>query len=346
MAGRFSLWRYHKGIFLFRQEYSRATIPPSNNNYPTLLDSTTQRLYSMSHKIHVSFIGAGEIGQAISQLTSHSGVHVERWDADPKKVPDQKSLKEVVESADVLFLCVPSWVLRKAIKPTIPFLSKKTLCVFVSKGIEEKTHLFIDQLAKKILPKNQPIAFLSGPMLAEELIAGKSGAALVASQNRKTFVTLQSIFSCSDLRLEYTNDVRSVSVSGVLKNIYAISLGIAAGLNWGDNRKGWLCAAALSEMSLILKMQKTNPSFAYRQSGLADLIATGFSKYSSNQTLGRELVEKSQCERKSEGCISLPSLVKQLGVKRMKKLPILSSLNRIISKGKNAKNEFETLFCG
>jgi len=300
----------------------------------------------MKHQTHVSFIGAGEIGGAISSLVLHSGVSVEQWDADPKKVPNQKSLKDVVSNADVLFFCVPSWILRVAVKPITSFLPKKTLCVFVSKGIEEKTHLYIDQLAKKILPKNQPFALLSGPMLAEELIAGKGGSALVASNNRKTFVTLQSIFSCTGLRLEFTNDVRSVAVSGVLKNIYAISLGIAAGLNWGDNRKGWLCASVISEMSQILKMQKTNSLFAYRQSGLADLIATGFSQYSSNQTLGRELVEKSHCERKSEGCISLPSLVKQIGVKRMKMLPVLSSLDRIIIKGKDTKKEFETLFCG
>lgn len=300
----------------------------------------------MQHQIHVSFIGAGEIGGAIAQLVSHSGAHIEQWDSDPKKVLNQKPLKEVVEGADILFICVPSWILRTAVKPIIPFLSKKTVCVFVSKGIEVKTKLFIDGLVKDILPKDQPFVLLSGPMLAEELDNGWGGAACVGTKSISNYKKIEQIFSGKDLHLTHAPDVRSVAIAGVLKNVYAIAMGISAGLNWGDNRKGWLCSQSLQEMTLIMKLLKADSVYVLSQAGIGDYIATGFSKYSSNQTLGRELVEKSHCEHKSEGCISLPSLVKQLGPKHMKILPVLSALNCIITKGKNAKDEFEKLFCG
>jgi len=298
----------------------------------------------MKKSLNISFIGAGEIGQAISALVSHTGAHVEKWDADLTKVPDQKSLQEVVASAHVLFFCVPSWVLDKAIKSAVPFLSKKTVCVFVSKGID-KTHLFMDKFVAKTLPKQQPFVLLSGPMLAEELLAGKGGAAIIASSNTSALKTVYHLFSCNDLMLTQTKEVHSVAVSGVLKNVYAIGLGIASGLDWGDNKKGWLCVCVVREMQQIMKWLKCDTSFALHQSGLGDFIATGFSRYSSNQTLGRELVEKSHCERKSEGCVSLPALVKLLGAKRMKQLPVLSALNTIIQKGKNVKDTFDRLFC-
>lgn len=299
----------------------------------------------MSHQTHVSFIGAGEIGASLAVLVAHSGAHVELWDADQKKVPNQKSLEQVVSNADVLFLCVPSWILRIAVKPIIPFLHKKTLCVFVSKGIEVDSFLFVDGLAKKTLPKGQPFVLLSGPMLAEELVDGHGGAACVATTSVSDFKKIQKIFSCNDLHLTHAPNVKSVAVAGVLKNVYAIALGIAAGLNWGDNRKGWLVTESVQEMIVIMKALKADPSYVFTQAGIGDYFATGMSKYSSNQTLGRKLVEKVHCELKSEGCVALPSLIKILGTKTMKSLPILSALRNTIEKGKNVKDEFDSIFC-
>lgn len=299
----------------------------------------------MKHQTHVSFIGAGEIGAALAKLVSRSGAHVEQWDADAKKVPGQKSLEEVVSTADILFLCVPSWILRVATKPIAPLLKRKTLCVFVSKGIEADSHLFIDGLAKSILPKGQPFALLSGPMLAEELVDGHGGAACVGTKSVADYKLLQQIFSCDDLHLIHAPNVKSVAVAGVLKNVYAIALGIAAGLKWGDNRKGWLVTESVQEMIVIMKALKADPSYALSQAGLGDFIATGMSEYSSNQTLGRELVESAHCKIKSEGCQALPSLVKMLGAKTMKSLPILMALHQIIERERDAKDEFETTFC-
>lgn len=300
----------------------------------------------MKHQTHVSFIGAGEIGSVLAKLIAHSGAHIEQWDADPKKVPNQKSLKEVVTQADILFFCVPSWILRVALKPITPLLHKKTVCVFVSKGIEAKTKFFIHDLAKDILPKGQPIVLLSGPMLAEELEVGQGGAACVGTKSVKEFKIIEQIFSCEDLHLTFASDVKGVAIAGVLKNVYAIALGIASGLAWGDNKKGWLCSEALQEMIVIMKALHADPSYVLSQAGLGDFIATGMSAYSSNHSLGRELVEESRCVRKSEGCEALPSLVKMLGAKTVKSLPILSALHRVTATGKNTKEEFETIFCG
>lgn len=298
----------------------------------------------MTH-MTAAFIGAGEIGGALAKLVSHTGAHIKQWDVDPKKVPGQKSLEEVVSSADVLFLCVPSWVLRKAVKPILPSLRKQTLCVFVSKGIEQKTGYFMHELVEEILPDNQPFALLSGPMLAEELEVAKGGAACVGVKSKKQFERLGQLFSCQDLALSHAPDVKSVALAGVLKNVYAIALGIASGLEWGENKKGWLCAEVIQEMIAVFQYLKADPSYVLTQAGVGDFIATGMSKYSANHTVGRTLVHDIHCERKSEGCEALPSLLKKLGPKRVQTLPILHTLSQVVLKGKNTKDQFEHLFC-
>lgn len=301
----------------------------------------------MKHQTtHVSFIGAGEIGSALVRLVSRSGVHIEQWDVDSSKVPHQKPLKDVVSSADVLFFCVPSWILRTAAKPIVPHLNKKTICVFVSKGIEAKTNLRIDELARVVLPKGQPIVLLSGPMLAEELIDGHGGAACVAAKSLADFKRIDQIFSEQDLHLTFAPDVKSVAIAGVLKNVYAIALGIAAGLQWGDNRKGWLIAQSVQEMIAIMSALKADPSYALSQAGLGDFMATGMSQYSSNHSVGRALATSSTCEIKSEGCQTLPTLVKMLGAKTVKTLPIIQALRAILEGGANTKETFEELFHG
>ncbi len=303
---------------------------------------------TMKYQIQVSFIGAGKIGSALAKLVSQSGAHVEQWDADASKVLHQKKLEHVVEKADVLFLCVPSWILRKAMEPMMPHLNKKTVCVFVSKGIEEKTKFFMNDFAKSLLPKGQPFVLLSGPMLAEELIDHHGGAACVGTKSIADFHKIESLFSCEDLRLTFAPDTKSVAIAGVLKNVYAIALGIAIGLKWGDNRKGWLCSDAIQEMIAIMIALKADPSYVLSQAGLGDFIATGMSEYSSNHSLGRELVEGVDSDRKSEGYQALPSLVKMLSAKTLATLPILCTLDRVTKKSggeKNAKMAFENLFC-
>ena len=298
----------------------------------------------MKKKNRVAFIGAGEIGSALAALVMRAGACVAQWDADVSKVPDQSSLQEVVSQSEVLFFCVPSWSLRAAIKSASPYLNHKTICVFVSKGIEAKSKLFIDGFAKDALPKHQPFVLLSGPMLAEELEAGLGGAACVATKSITDFKKIQEIFSPKDLVLTFAPDTKSVAIAGVLKNVYAIAYGIASGLKWGDNKKGWLCVEVVQEMISITAKLKGDPSYILSQAGLGDLIATGSSKYSSNHMFGRSLVADICSERKGEGCTALPSLLKLLGLQTVKSLPILLALERIIQKKKNAKEEFEKLF--
>jgi glycerol-3-phosphate dehydrogenase (NAD(P)+) len=294
-------------------------------------------------KQKVVFIGAGEIGSAVSHLIQSSKAKIENWDKAKNRVKNQKLLSEIVPQADVLFLCIPSWALQFALKDLKPLLSKKTIVISVSKGIEKETELFIDQLLKKSLPKNQPFALLSGPMLAEEFESGQGGAAVVGTNKKRTFNSINNLFLKSNLNLTHEKEIHSVAIAGTLKNIYAISLGIASGLSWGDNRTGWLITESIREMQTITKTLRGKPEVIISQAGLGDFIATGSSKFSSNFSLGIDLAKRTSSKKMSEGKNALPLLLKKLG-KKQKDLPILSALNQVLFKKKKSKDVFEKLF--
>ncbi len=291
----------------------------------------------------VTFIGAGAIGSAVAGLVKTSGAHVEMWDMDPSKVPNQKPLEKVVPHADVLILCVCSWHLRDALATLRPLLSKKTVVVSLSKGIELGSKLTVDRLLADGLPKRQPFALLSGPMLATELAEGLPSAAVVASVGRGAGRRVENLFKKSALRTEWTKDVRGTALAGVLKNIYAVALGIADALEFGDNARGRLVERAIAEMIGVIKA--LNPrgdavAATLGPAGLGDLVATGTSPHSSNRRVGRELVAGKGITKMSEGFISLPSLLSLLGKKRAKKFLLLQTVASVVVSKKDARKSF------
>ncbi len=295
-------------------------------------------------KKSVVIIGAGEIGSAIAHLLQKNpDAQAVLWDKDSKKVPDQKALEAIIPQADFVFLCVPSWVVRAAIGEIMAHLSKHTIVISLSKGIERDTQETIDAVLEKSLPVGQPSALLAGPMLAEELMQDMPGFAVVASVNEKTYQATESLFLNTNLYVEYASDMRSVALASVLKNIYAIALGIADGLGWGSNQKGWLTAAGLHEMGQIVTLLHGNAELLKSVAGIGDFLATGYSCYSRNFQVGNELIQKGTCGLESEGLVSMPALGTMLKGET-ENLPLFEALTNIILHKKDAKDAFAKIY--
>lgn len=292
--------------------------------------------------MRIVILGAGDIGTAIRHLVGSSH-HVDLWDAEPHKVPRQKSLDDILPKADVVFLCLQSWFTRAALESCLPHLSKRTVVVSLAKGLEAKTCLTVDAIMEEALLPHQPIALLLGPMLAEEIRNGLKGSAIIASKNPEAMRRITALFRSSDLQTRSTKDVRGCAYASVLKNVYALSLGIVDGLHWGGNRKGWIAAQAIKEMEQLGAMLDGSWETIFSDPGVPDFIATGFSSYSKNRHVGEALASGKPLTFKSEGLVSLPSLLSILGAKQ-KRFPLLQHVAEVILKRKNAKVAFERFY--
>ena len=283
--------------------------------------------------MEVLIIGAGKIGQAI-QSGFKADVLSVFWDKDPSKVPNQKTLEESLVLADIVFLCVPSTGLMEALTALKEHLKPKTFVVSLTKGMEPESAKFAAELFSEYLPK-QNFALLSGPMLADELILGKKGSAVVASANKEIFEALRALFKEDFLDLEYSDDVYSVSICGVLKNVYTISLGIADGLSWGKDVKGEISSRAITEAMAVIAELQGNPEVFLGTSGVADFVATSTSADSMNFKAGKSIAENKEY-RISEGVKSLPLLVSRL--KDVTVYPLLNSIYEILLKKKRPED--------
>ncbi len=287
----------------------------------------------------IAIIGYGELGRAIHKILENKpGLSIGVWD----KKDEIYKLKTVISSAEIIFLCVPSWCVRDAAKNIECYLSKNSLIVSLSKGIESEKMKTMDLVLGESFNKHQPFGLLSGPMLAEEISSGKKGFAVFACKNKKYFKFISEIFKGTDLNIKYSSDLRGVAICGVLKNIYSLGLGICDGLNLGNNTKGVLTSLAIQEMSEMVVEMGGNKKTVFDDAGMSDFIATAFSSFSRNREVGEKLAKTGICCLESEGYKSIYSLVGLLGNK-YKKFWFLSALKSIVLDKKDCVGAFSEL---
>jgi glycerol-3-phosphate dehydrogenase (NAD(P)+) len=264
------------------------------------------------------------------------------YDREPGRVPGQKSLAEIVPLADCVFFCVPSWGMRSAINLVLPYLKPECQIASFSKGIEKESFKTMSELFAELLPNN-PFALISGPMLAEEIDKEMGAVGVIGCTDNNLSAQLVALFRSNNFRVETTADIFSVSLAGVLKNVYAFALGIADGLKWDGNQKGWLSAVAIHEMVLIGNALGADQKIILGTAGVADLIATGYSEYSRNRELGMQIVQEGKCTISGEGLSSLEPLIARLK-DDADKYPVLSAINSAVIKCQPAKPIFDKLF--
>lgn len=290
----------------------------------------------------IVMLGAGKIGSAIGRTLSGNGHRVEYWDALPGKVRGQKPLEKIVPGAAAVILCLPSWCLREAGESIAKLLSPKTIVVSVSKGLEKKTMLPSDGILHQALPEGTPYVYLGGPLLADELLKGQPGFGVAASADPAALRKMKALFAGTRLKIETTDDVSGVVWSAILKNVYAIGLGMTEGLGWGANARGWYVAKAVAEAGSILEDLGGRRETFHDTAGVGDLVATGFSPYSKNRTLGEHWAKTGKAPHESEGQVSMPALLKTLG-SRAKNYPLLMALKGTLIEKKKVRGVFEGL---
>lgn len=277
----------------------------------------------------IAFIGAGHIGKALAHII---GTHhrVALWDAVSAKNPGQESIEHTVTDADIVFLTVPSLSVRQAATHAAPFLTPKTVVVSVSKSLEPGTRMSADQILAETLPPGQPIVFMGGPMLAKEIIEGKAAVAVCGASSRKHLAPIYKSFKHTSLRVEHTRDIHGVALCGILKNCYALLLGVCDGLLLGNNTSGWLMGRSFNEMEKLIPRLHGKKKTLFSAAGIGDFVATATSGSSTNHRAGEEIGRTGKTTIQSEGIIALPTLTAMLGTD-IKHFPLLHAISRIVT---------------
>ncbi|MEN2991931.1 MAG: NAD(P)H-dependent glycerol-3-phosphate dehydrogenase [Bacteroidia bacterium] len=133
-------------------------------------------------------------------------------------------------------------------------------------------------------------AVLSGPSHAEEVIERRPTWVAVAASDPERYSTLEALFASSYFALLPTSALEALEWVGVLKNIYAVGMGVVS--LWGDNARAALAAAVLRELQEVLTEWVSQEAIPFLSPGWAgDFLVTAFSAHSRNQRLGQLLAQ-------------------------------------------------------
>lgn len=312
----------------------------------------------------VSVIGAGSWGTALAIVLANNGHDVTVWsiledevemlqkEREHKqklpgvKIPDNIvftiDMKAAVEGKEMVVLAVPSPFIRSTAHSMALFVETDQLIVIVSKGIEEKTLMFLNQVVEEEIPQAQ-VAVMSGPSHAEEVGRGLPTVVVAGAKKKELAEKIQELFMNQVFRVYTSPDMLGIEMGAALKNVIALAAGMADGLGYGDNTKAALITRGIREISrLALKMGAKGETLS-GLSGIGDLIVTCASRHSRNRKAGMLIGQgytmqeaMDEVQMVVEGVYSAKAAI-ALSEKYEVDMPIIRQVNQVLFDGQPAK---------
>ncbi|MFI3316404.1 MAG: NAD(P)H-dependent glycerol-3-phosphate dehydrogenase [Rikenellaceae bacterium] len=269
---------------------------------------------------------------------------------DVAKLSISKDINEIVQSHDIIILATPSAYLKDVLAPMTCSLDGK-LFVSAIKGIipGDKYLTVIEFLNENYgIPFSQ-LGIITGPSHAEEVALERLSYLTVVCPDIERAHLIGSKIECKYIQVVYSTDLYGVEYATVLKNIYAIAVGIALGLGYGDNFVAVLIANAAREMNNFLREGYADTRDTRQSAYLGDLLVTCYSSYSRNRRLGllmgKGFTIKSALNEMtmvSEGYFAA-DCIRFVNTKHNINMPIASMVYDILYKGAKARKAMKAL---
>lgn len=281
------------------------------------------------------------MGQAMDYLLKNRH-EVGIWEKFPRLDFSYVRLEESAPQADIVLFCLPANPHREVVQGLIPLLKKDCLCVGIAKGLDESGKNAAQIFAEN-LPAKQPYAMLYGPMISEEIRAGRPAFGQLGCHDLHSFEMMRDCFQQTSLQMTHSYDITGISWSVILKNVYAMAFGMADELELGDNVRGFLAVAALQELNQIVLEMGGHFGTPYHLAGLGDLVTTATSISSHHHELGRKLARAEATEITGEGPYTL-KLIHQHQLFNIKPYPLFQMIHSIVQNPSNVRGNFQDYF--
>jgi len=317
----------------------------------------------------IAVVGAGSWGTTVANLLAGKGFDVHLWAREAEIAreitnhgenrrylpgvalhPNLKgatSLGDSVQAADLVVFAIPAQSLRQVIRCARSFIADDVVIVNLAKGIEEGTAARCSEMVNEELKQSNPVAVLSGPNIAWEVVRGVPSKGVVACSNFRYLGLLQDVFSTPCFKVYENPDLAGTELGGALKNVIAIMAGIGDGLGYGANTKSAIITRGLQEMIRIGVVMGGHRDTFLGLSGMGDLMATSLSEHSRNRRLGECLgrgatlaeAEAALNGRVAEGVKTTKALVEIKSAFRLE-TPMVENVHRVLFEGLPARDGY------
>ncbi|UCC55362.1 MAG: hypothetical protein JSU75_08265 [Gammaproteobacteria bacterium] len=288
----------------------------------------------------VLIIGYGEMGHAMEHLLrQHHDLVI--WNRSPVAGLEPIDLDMAAGVADIVIYCIPVVPLAEVAGRLVAQLRDDSLSLIISKGLDDAGRT-APQALQAVYGEQRAFAALYGPMISEEIRAGRPGFAQVGVSREGHFDGVARLFAGSSLYLEASTDIAGIAWSSVLKNVYAILVGAADALELGVNVRGYLIVTAIAEMRKIISALGGCGPTSLQLAGLGDLVTTATSPDSHHYALGGQLARGETRAPSGEGIHTLEMLGKR-GLLEADDFPLYRLVRSIVADPSDMEGKITTV---
>ena len=192
--------------------------------------------------------------------------------------------KQEIKKADVVFIALPSTVIIENLFILQSYFNDEALFVNLSKGLFANGVTVVDSIRNNLGFTN--IVTLKGPSFAVELMEHADTLLTLGYSTNQQYLVIKRIINNTSLHIDWTNDIKGVEVLSVLKNIYALVLGVIDAKYNSPNTRFMILTKAFSEARILLKSVGGSEDTLFLACGFGDFCLTSLNDLSRNRTLG------------------------------------------------------------
>lgn len=261
----------------------------------------------------VTILGSGAYGIALALMFNKNNCDITIWERFEDKakdiikhrenkqvlpgvkIPDNikitTDLEDSIVGSELIVIAIPAGFVDEVTLKIKDIVSKEQHICIASKGIEQDTCLFVDDVVRKYI-KSKKIAVISGPSFAVDIAKYVPIGLTIASKCKKTIKVVKKGLENDTLKLRETDDMIGTEICGSIKNVMAIASGMLDGMGLPESTQAMFITESLHDIKELIKALggdgKTVLSFA----GFGDLLLTCTSTKSRNFTFGKIIGEK------------------------------------------------------
>lgn len=314
----------------------------------------------------ICIIGTGAYGLSLSLMFHENNCNIIMWTKIDKelnelntsrtnnkalpgvKIPNNikftNNLKIAVENSNLIVIAVPATYIDNISKCLKKYITPNQHICIASKGIENDTCLFVNDVLQKYIKTNK-IAIISGPSFAIDIAKKVPIGLSLGTKNKKTEQIIKMTLQNKYLKLRTTKDILGLEICGSIKNVIAIAAGILDGMGLPESTQAMFITESLHDIKELIKALggdgKTILSFA----GFGDLLLTCTSPKSRNFTFGK-LIGKNQPKKVIEQYIETTTIeglytlksIHQLIKNKKVDIPIIDLIYNIVFNGHDCNN--------
>lgn len=254
---------------------------------------------------NIVFVGSGAIATALGNVLARKGVYnvtlLSIEDEVVESINNQrlnisyfpnvklsrylKASKDmnILKDAEVIFMAIPSTAVVDYLDINKSYINPDAIVVNLAKGFGKKDRLIPDCLVE-ILPN--PIMMMKGPSFAREIINRQETGFTLASHFNDNFTVLSELFDNTNVHFDYSDDINGVEYASILKNIYAIIIGMIDANYDSANMRSLIITKAIKEMRNLVMTFGGKDTTMFNYCGFGDFSLTALNDMSRNRTLG------------------------------------------------------------